>query len=70
MWFAIISEEKTQFIIDNYKKFSELVKPNIKLNVVKVDEDDNRILECAETANVGYIISGDGLVCKFMIVTS
>ena len=59
MWFAIISEEKTQFIIDNYKKFSELVKPNIKLNVVKVDEDDNRILECAETANVGYIISGD-----------
>ena len=55
----LISEEKTQFIIDNYKKFSELVKPNIKLNVVKVDEDDNRILECAETANVGYIISGD-----------
>ena len=55
----LISEEKTQFIIDNYKKFSELVKPNIKLSVVKEDEDDNRILECAETANVDYIISGD-----------
>lgn len=56
----LISGEKTQFIIDNYKKFSELVKPNIKLSVVKEDEDDNRILECAETANVDYIISGDG----------
>ena len=55
----LISEEKIQFIIDNYKKFSELVKPNIELSIVKEDEDDNRILECAETANVDYVISGD-----------
>jgi len=55
----LISEEKIQFIIDNYKKFSELVKPNIKLSIVKEDEDDNRILECAETGDVDYIISGD-----------
>lgn len=55
----LISGRKIQFIIDNYKKFSELVKPNIKLSVVKEDEDDNRILECAETADVNYIISGD-----------
>ena len=55
----LISEEKIQFIIDNYKKFSELVKPNIELSVVKEDDDDNRILECAETANVDYVISGD-----------
>ena len=55
----LISEEKIQFIIDNYKKFSELVKPNIELSIVKEDEDDNRILECAETGDVDYIISGD-----------
>ena len=55
----LVSREKTQFIIDNYKKFSELVKPNIELSVVKEDDDDNRILECAETANVDYVISGD-----------
>src|SRR3989344_6914335 len=55
----LISEEKIQFIIDNYKKFSELVKPNIELSIIKEDEDDNRILECAETGDVDYIISGD-----------
>ena len=55
----LVSREKTQFIIGNYKKFSELVKPNIELSVVKEDDDDNRILECAETANVDYVISGD-----------
>ena len=55
----LISEEKIQFIINNYKKFSELVKPNIELSIVKEDEDDNRILECAETGDVDYIISGD-----------
>jgi hypothetical protein len=32
--------------------------------VIKEDEDDNRILECAETANVSYIISGDEHLLK------
>ena len=55
----LISENKTNFVIDSYRKFSKLVKPNIKLSIVKDDKDDNRILECAETANADYIISGD-----------
>ena len=54
-----VSKEQINFIIKNFKKFSELVKPNIKLNVIKDDPDDNMILECAKTANAGYIISGD-----------
>ena len=60
----LISEDKIHFIIDNYKKFSKLVEPDIKLSIVKEDEDDNRILECAETANVDYIISGDEHLLK------
>jgi len=55
----LISENKTNFVIDNYRKFSKLVKPNIELSIVKDDKDDNRILECAETANANYIVSGD-----------
>lgn len=55
----LISEDKINFVIGNYVKFSKLVKPNIKLSVIKEDEDDNRVLECAETANADYIISGD-----------
>lgn len=60
----IVSEDKINFIIDNYKKFSELTAPNIRLSIVKEDEDDNRILECAETANANYIISGDDHLIK------
>lgn len=54
-----LSPIKINFILKNFKKFSKLVKPNIKLNVIKEDTDDNKILECAVTANVNYIISGD-----------
>ena len=60
----LISEDKIHFIIDNYKKFSKLVKPSVKLNVVKEDDDDNKVLECAETANADYIISGDEHLLK------
>ena len=60
----LISEDKINFIIGNYKRFSKLVMPKIKLSIVKEDEDDNRILECAETANVDYIISGDEHLLK------
>lgn len=60
----LVSEDKINFIIDNYRKFSKLAKPCIKLSIVKEDDDDNRVLECAETANADYIISGDEHLLK------
>ena len=54
-----LSNEKIDFVIKNLKKFSKPIKPNVKLNVIKDDPDDNKVLECAETAEVDYIISGD-----------
>lgn len=60
----LVPEDKIRFIIDNYRKFSRLVRPTIKLNIVKEDDDDNRILECGETANADYIISGDEHLLK------
>lgn len=60
----LVSEDKIRFVIDNYKKFSRLVRPTIKLSIVKDDDDDNRILECGETANADYIISGDEHLLK------
>lgn len=38
---------------------SILVEPIKKLDVVKKDPSDNKILECAIAGNVNYIISGD-----------
>ena len=35
------------------------VKPSGKIDAVKEDPDDNRVLECAEAARCEYIITGD-----------
>lgn len=38
---------------------SQIVYPKKKLNVVKKDPSDNKILECALEAKVSFVISGD-----------
>jgi uncharacterized protein len=35
------------------------VRPSGKIDAVKEDPDDNRVLECAEAAGCEYIITGD-----------
>ena len=39
--------------------YATLVKPRIKLSIVKEDEADNRILEAAREAKADYMITGD-----------
>ncbi len=43
---------------------STIVEPKEKLDVVKEDIDDNKILECAIEGNVDYIISNDKHLLK------
>ena len=38
---------------------SQIVQPKRKLNVVKKDPSDNKIIECALKANTSFIITGD-----------
>jgi predicted nucleic acid-binding protein len=40
-------------------KVATFVDPQIKLDVIEDDPDDNRVLECALTGGATYIISGD-----------
>ncbi len=40
-------------------EIATLVRTTTKLNVIKKDPADNRILECALAARVNFIISGD-----------
>jgi len=54
-----LSLGKINFITENFRESSRIVKPHTKLNVIKEDPSDNKILECAETANADFIISGD-----------
>jgi len=39
---------------------SQIVYPKKKVNIVKKDPEDNKILECALEAKASFVISGDG----------
>jgi uncharacterized protein len=41
-----------------------LVKPNLALQVIIDDPDDDRVLECAVAGEVDYIVSGDRHLLK------
>lgn len=52
--------EVIRLIIEN----STIVKPKHRINVIKEDPEDNRIIECAVEANASFIISGDKHLLK------
>jgi hypothetical protein len=41
-----------------------VVKPQICLNYIKVDSDDNHVLECAVVGSAAYIVSGNDHLLK------
>jgi putative PIN family toxin of toxin-antitoxin system len=40
-------------------EMARTVKPAVRLDIIKEDPPDNRILECASAAGSDYIVSGD-----------
>ncbi len=54
-----LTDEEVNTFIEAIISFSEVVNPAIKLNVLKSDPDDNKILECAIACGASYIVSGD-----------
>lgn len=53
------SEKEIEDIVIIIKSFSINVDPRIKLDVVKEDPDDNKILECASESKSDYVITYD-----------
>ena len=53
------SEERVHGATALIVGFARQVSPPQNLNVIKEDEPDNRILECAAEAGSEYIVSGD-----------
>jgi putative PIN family toxin of toxin-antitoxin system len=53
------SEDRIETVIEAILSFSEVVDPKIKLDVIKADPDDNKILECAVACCAKYVVSGD-----------
>jgi putative PIN family toxin of toxin-antitoxin system len=53
------TKQKISSAMEAILSFSEIINPEIKVDVIKSDPDDNKILECAIACNAQYIISGD-----------
>jgi len=56
--FSQLSNDLWQFLKFIKNNFI-IINPVKKINAVKVDPTDNKIIECAVAADVDYIISGD-----------
>ena len=57
------SEEDIKEALKMISRTAEVLKPSLKLNVLK-DLPDNRILECAAEAKVDVIVTGDRHLLK------
>jgi len=53
------SEHERHYMLYFITSISETVTPKRRLDVVKEDDADNRILECALEAKADYVVSGD-----------
>ena len=53
------TEEEVNTFVEAIISFSDVVNPDIKIDAIKADPDDNKILECAVTSGASYIVSGD-----------
>jgi len=51
-------------VVHNVIKNSEIVEPTAKLDVIKDDPDDNRVLECAKEGKVSHVITNDNHLLK------
>lgn len=53
------TEEEIKENIKFISKITEIIDTDIKIDIIKEDEDDNKIIECAVAADVDAIVSGD-----------
>ena len=54
-----LAPEEINTLLMRWSTISIYVEPEVALEVVEDDPDDNRVLECAIAAKANYIISGD-----------
>jgi putative PIN family toxin of toxin-antitoxin system len=51
--------KRIQEAITAIQQYAQLVHPKERINLIKEDEPDNRVLECASEAEAYLIVSGD-----------
>ncbi|MBU0569204.1 putative toxin-antitoxin system toxin component, PIN family [Patescibacteria group bacterium] len=59
-----VDKKRRQVFLDLAMRSAKIVFPSQKLEVIKIDPDDNKILECAVEAEASLIISMDKHLLK------
>ena len=54
-----LSDERIDEFIDGFRQHGTSIDVTIRLDIIKEDPDDNRVLECAIEGSADYIVSGD-----------
>ena len=57
-------EEYVRRQINLILEYAEIVRASIKLDIVKEDPADNKIIECALAVKADYIVTGDNHLLK------
>jgi putative PIN family toxin of toxin-antitoxin system len=52
-------EKEIERALKGISRFTQHVKPKYRIDVVKADPDDNRIMECALAGKSEYLVTGD-----------
>jgi len=53
------SEDQVDELVTKVLSISRVIEPEVNLEVVEDDPDDDKILECAVAGDVDYLVSGD-----------
>jgi putative PIN family toxin of toxin-antitoxin system len=59
-----VPSEDAAMIRAKLESTAEIVRPDMVLNVITDDPDDDRVLECAVNGHVDYIVTGDRHLLK------
>lgn len=62
--FHFIPDYLKESLINNLLKAAEFVKTKKKLDIIKEDPEDNKVLECALSGKADYIVTGNEHLLK------
>ena len=65
--FGFISEEQKKELWARLINYCEIVEPTKKINIIKSDPSDNKVLECALEGKAQYIVSGDNHLLRLKV---
>ena len=58
------SKDEAKSIIEKILVFAKLIEPKQKIDIIKDDPDDNKVIECAIESSSDYIVTYDKHLLK------